>query len=606
MTRNNMLTNRPREHLKLSEALSLARAPEGAPPASRSVWLVCGFTPLHLVTYLQAHGRRRFGEPVHVLTGVFGDLPGNLERAAAEPANATAVVLEWPDLDPRLGLRHAAGWTTAVSTDIEAEVRKQLDRLRSLLDHVAQRSPVALCGPTLPLPPIGHTGLAQDSPFELRLRAAVQSFLADAAEIRGVRLLSAEHLAAESLAAQRLDVRMTLATGFPYTLAHGDVLAALLIELLFPCSPKKALITDLDDTLWHGILGEIGVQRIAWDLENHAQHHGLYQQFLAALASRGVLLGIASKNEPDLVREALARRDLLVTASSLFPIEVNWGPKSASVARILKAWNIGPADVVFVDDSPMETAEVSAAFPEMTCLTFPRRDPDKLIDLLCQLRGLFGRQEILEEDRLRTASLRASEHFEVERKSTSEEDFLAQLGAVITVEFAKKPSDPRPLELVNKTNQFNLNGRRFTEGEWMAHLANPDSFVAVVSYEDKFGPLGRIAVITGLNGADAPRVVSWVMSCRAFSRRIEHHTLDRVFAALGASRLDFDYRPTERNWPLREFFSRFFEPLPSEGALCLTKAAFEERFPQLPHAIKEIFDGHERSSTPGVLLEGVP
>ena len=584
-----------REPLKLAEALDLAR---GA-AAERSLWLVCGFTPLHLVTYLKAHGCRRLGEPIEIRTGVFGDLPGNLARAAAEPAEGTAVALEWADLDPRLGLRHSGGWTA--TADVENQVRQQLDRLLPAVERAAGRSPVALSGPTLPLAPIGHTPTVQDSAFELRLRANVQGFLADAAAIRGVRVLGSEWLAGE-----RLDARMTLATGFPYTLPHADALAQGLINVLFPASPKKALITDLDDTLWLGILGEIGVTGVAWSLEAHAQQHGLYQQFLAALAARGVLIGIASKNDPELVREALARTDLLLPAAAIFPTEVNWGPKSASVERILKAWNIGPADVVFVDDSPMETAEVNAAFPAMTCLAFPRRDPDALIALLGDLRDLFGRQEILEEDSLRTASLRAAGDFELERKSTSEEDFLTSLGAVVTIDFEKKTNDPRPLELVNKTNQFNLNGRRFTEGEWAAHLERDDSFLAVVSYEDKFGPLGRIAVITGLMEADALRVLNWVMSCRAFSRRIEHHTLDRVFAALGASRLDFDFRSTERNGPLREFFGRFFEALPEEGTLSLSRAVFDARGPHLPHTIREIIDGQQRSSSSKVLLEGVP
>lgn len=604
MLKNSALAD-PREHLKLSEALDLARPRPEIPPAP-PIWLACGFTPLHLNTYLRAHACRRFGAPSEIVNGVFGDLAGNLERAAMEPVSATAVLLEWADLDPRLGLRHSGGWAAAQCADIEIQVRGQLERLHASLERVAARSPVVLSGPTLSVPPIAHTGPAQDSGFELRLRAAVQSFLADVAAVRGVRVLSADRLALSSAPADRLDARMALATGFPYTLSHADALAALLVELLFPVTPKKALITDLDDTLWLGILGEIGVERVAWDLEKHAQHHGLYQQFLAALAERGVLVGIASKNDPDLVRQALARSDILIQASALFPIEVNWGPKSASIERILKAWNIGPSDVVFVDDSPMEVAEVNAAFPQMTCLVFPRGDADKLLDLLCRLRGLFGRQEILEEDRLRATSLRASEHFEVERKSVSEEDFLVQLGAEITLDFRKTTGDPRPLELVNKTNQFNLNGRRWTEGEWGALLARPESFLAVVSYSDKFGPLGRIAVMAGRQESGVARVLSWVMSCRAFSRRIEHHTLDRVFTALGADCLEFEYQPTERNGPLREFFARFFDPLPAAGPLTLNRGSFDARIPKLPHTIKEIFDGHERSSSSAVLLEGVP
>ena len=145
----------------------------------------------------------------------------------------------------------------------------------------------------------------------------------------------------------------------------------MLADLIQPRPAKKGLITDLDDTLWRGLLGEEGVAGISWDLDRHSHIHALYQQTLRALAESGVLIAVASKNDPALVTEALARRDLLLPKDCLFPIEVNWKAKSQSVYRILEAWNINADAVVFVDDSPIELAEVQSLFPAIKCLRFP-------------------------------------------------------------------------------------------------------------------------------------------------------------------------------------------------------------------------------------------
>jgi FkbH-like protein len=104
----------------------------------------------------------------------------------------------------------------------------------------------------------------------------------------------------------------------------------------------KGFITDLDDTLWRGIVGDDAVDNIHWGLEHHALGHALYQGMLASLADIGVLIGIASKNDLELVQLAFQRTDLLLSSSASFPIEVNWQPKVDSVARILQTWNIHP------------------------------------------------------------------------------------------------------------------------------------------------------------------------------------------------------------------------------------------------------------------------
>jgi FkbH-like protein len=256
-------------------------------------------------------------------------------------------------------------------------------------------------------------------------------------------------------------------------LTHASALAEVFARLVLNPRPKKGLITDLDDTLWRGILGEVGSQGISWDLDNHSQIHALYQQLLHSLAASGTLVAVASRNDPLLVQEAFATRDLILNATDVFPFEVHWGAKSESVARTLSAWNISADDVVCVDDSPMDLAEIKAAHPSIECLVFPRENPQAAYELLERLRDLFGKDKISEEDGLRAASLRANADLQERIEQTSQEalgDFFRQIAGTITISSQKQPLDSRALELVNKTNQFNLNGRRFQEVDWRTEV----------------------------------------------------------------------------------------------------------------------------------------
>ena len=266
-----------------------------------------------------------------------------------------------------------------------------------------------------------------------------------------------------------------------------------------PPAPKKGLITDLDDTLWSGILGEVGVDGIAWDLDHKAQAHGVYQEVLTALAESGILVAAVSKNDPALVTTAFERPDIRLSPSHVFPILASWGPKSEAVAEVLRLWNIGADSVVFIDDSQHELAEVERLFPEIECIRFPAGDPDGVLALLTVIRDRFGKERVLPEDVLRLDSLRSAAQF---RESATEgggaetDEFLSTLEARITVRVGREPN-PRAFELVNKTNQFNLNGERYTEAEWQSLLETPDAFVLTVEYTDKFGRLGTIAAVTG-------------------------------------------------------------------------------------------------------------
>jgi FkbH-like protein len=572
--------------MKLIDALEVLRRPVAHTAPESNVFLACGFTPLHLQSFLAAELRTLLPHHrVGIDTGFFGDLVGNIERLEPLRLDSFAVVIEWGDLDPRLGVRTLGGWHLTDQASVVDSVKQMAARLQRGLTQVSRHLPTIVCMPTLPLPPMFSTRLVQAGSFETQLHDTVASLAKSLSELSGLRIANAQILAENSSPGERYDMKSDLTNGFPYSLSHASVLAKLLAELISTPSPKKGLITDLDDTLWAGILGEDGVEGISWHLDQHTHLHGVYQQFVASLADAGVLVGVASKNDAALVEDAFRRSDLLLSKADIFPFEVHWSRKPESVRRILKTWNISADSVVFVDDSPIEVAEVKAAFPEMECIVFPKSDYQGLWNLLKHLRDLFGKAILTEEDGLRLRSIRDAVTWQDAEPAESTDEFLKRAESSIVFESVLTNRNSRAFELVNKTNQFNLNGKRFSESEWQKLLNDPAAFVLAVSYKDKFGPLGRIAVIIGTSLGYKVAVNGWVMSCRAFSRRIEHQCLKYLFETLSADEIVFDYEPTPRNIPFQEFLADLLGK-PAESKVILSRGQFAARVPPLFHRVE--------------------
>ena len=473
--------------MKLTEALRIVQATVAEAPPFR-VTLACGFTPLHLRTFLNAH--LQLASPsraVRIKEGLYGDLCGTLERLAE--SDGVAVVIEWPDLDARLDYRNSGGWGRDSLASVVEHATMALERIQAALMRIPSGVPVALALPSLPIVPIFSAPGWQASHVELVLNGALLHFASELARDGRVRVVSRERLAQESPWETRFDLKSDLKAGLPYSIAHADRLAELLAKTLVPPAPKKGIISDLDDTMWKGIVGDEGPENVHWDLHGDAQMHGLYQKLLGSLSDNGTLVGVASKNDPAVVAKAFERPDMVLRPEQVFPIEASWNAKSGAVKRILETWNIAADSVIFVDDSPMELAEVAAQHPGIECVLFPKEDPVAALQMLRRLRDLCGKDKVSSDDLLRLASIRQGAAFRKQAEGGSApETFLEQAQAVVTFDFSAA-GEPRTLELVNKTNQFNLNGQRWAEADWHKETASDQSLIVTVSYEDKFGPL---------------------------------------------------------------------------------------------------------------------
>jgi FkbH-like protein len=563
----------------LREALAAAARPS---PNSYRFHLCCGFEPLHLIPFSKAHLRKVLpgDQQVQPVPGQFGDLAGNIERAlTSEGSDPVVVVLEWVDLDPRLGMREPYRWVADLESSLANEAELRLARIEDLLSSAAAKRSIVLFRPASPFP-VWLRGVPAHCPL-LMLR--LERLLADFA----VRCAEASVTVAQPFGdMSAYDFRAHLTSGFPYTTAFTDRLAARMAELLSPPSPKKGLVTDLDNTVWLGVVGDDGPENVHWTIENGARIHGAYQQLLAGLATQGVLVGIASKNDPEPVRSALDRSDLLMDRDALFPVITSWGAKSEMLLRIAEVWNIGLDAIVFVDDNPLEISEVQQRFPEVECLLFTPSDANAALGLMETLAAKFARSRVGEEDRIRSRSLRASAAIRESGQAADPETLLRGLDARIVCGFRVEPFDARAFELLNKTNQFNLNGRRWQEADFRQTTCLPESVLCVAAYEDRFGPLGKIAVAIGRVDGRTLRLQSWVMSCRAFARRIEFATLRALFDETGAERIEFEWQSTPRNGPTRELLEALLGPVPESGLLWLCRSDFERRTPTLYAAVE--------------------
>ncbi len=573
--------------MKLIEAYEVLRA-SSSKASEFSVFLGCGFNPQHLSTFLSAHLQlsAQSCRP-QITTGLFGDCFGNIQRLASSTREAGVAVIEWCDLDPRLGIRSAGSWLPEVLPDIVDNVEQRCYGLWQALRRAAQDATLVVSFPSLPLPPVSFGTQWEASSFEAALKAIVAELARQLAADANIKIVNQDYLDQISLTKDRLNIDSELTAGIPYTLAHSDALAEIISKLIIPPTGKKGLITDLDDTLWRGLAGEIGSDAVSWDLDHGTHMHALYQKVLQSLSATGILIGVASKNDPHVAEQVFHRTDILLSRSAIFPMEVSWDPKSRSISRILKLWNVSADSVVFIDDSPIELAEVKAAHPGIECLRFPRSNNEGL-QLLQRLRNLFGKTAILNEDLLRTPSMVRQQ----QAKTLDESDPLS-ISAIIqaaepelTITFDKEPNDARPLELINKTNQFNLNGRRYTSTAWKKYLNSPDVFLIVIAYSDKYGSLGKISVVAGRHAPPQLLIDVWVMSCRAFSRDIEHQCLAELFDRFVVEELILDFVVTERNGPFRAFLETVTGSQPM--APCrITRDDFLARRHPTAHRIRE-------------------
>lgn len=313
---------------------------------------------------------------------------------------------------------------------------------------------------------------------------------------------------------------------------------------------KKLLVVDLDNTLWGGVLGDDGPDGIQLGGRYPGNCYVDLQRALVALRRQGVLLAVCSKNEHAAVADVLASHpELVLRADDFVAVVANWGRKDHNIRQITKTLNIGLDSVVFADDSPFECDLVRAEIPEVQVVLLDG-DPARHVSAVLEPR-FFGALTTTDTDRDRTGMYRArADRQEFATSFASAGDYLAGLDLRVAVAPADEFSLPRLVQLGLRTNQFNLNPRAHTEGRTHAMATSPDHIVLGFEVADRFGREGLVGAVWVAKEPGHWVIENFVMSCRVFSRGVEHAVLSHVVELArddGVAALHAVYRRGDRN-----------------------------------------------------------
>lgn len=502
--------------------------------------------------------------------------------------NAVVLAVRTEDVAPELAHQFA---------DLSPETARQAaDRVASSYEQwvnsFRQHSQAALIVHSLERPNRPSFG-ALDSQTETGqsglIRHVNSELLRVPASHRGVYVLDYDALVARYGSEHWHDERKWLMARLPISAEHLLPMAREWMRFLVPLSGRtaKALVVDLDNTLWGGIIGEDGMTGIKIGPEYPGAAFQALQRALLDLSHRGILLAICSKNNLDDAMEALDKHPgMLVRSNNFAAMRINWGDKSQNIREIAQELNIGTDSLAFLDDNPFEREQVRAALPEVTVIDVPQ-NPAEYAAVVRDC-PVFERLTLSAEDQQRTAMYAEQRQRTVaEHSFQSKEDFFRFLEQEAELSPVSDLTLARIAQLTQKTNQFNLTTRRYSEAEIAEMAKQPGWSIFSIRVRDRFGDHGVVGVAIAHDQGEQCEVDTFLLSCRVIGRTVETALLAHIAksaAERGCKRLVGWFLPTKKNAPARDFYPQHkFEMVEQNGtgslwALDLTRQ--EVAFPE--------------------------
>jgi FkbH-like protein len=489
--------------------------------------------------------------------------------------DVVVLALMLDELDPAYG---TPGW--------EAEGVKA--ELKNLFDLLATRTRSTVAVNTFLSPLYSELGLvlAPDGSDLMSQVAELNRFITSFVRDHAPRFCLADWNRYVSLlgADAALDPRCRYLWKAPFKKAFLDLWAQDVARIVraLKGGAKKCLILDCDNTLWGGIVGEEGLDGIKLDRNDYpGKAFYDFHTSLLHLAERGVLIVLCSKNNEADVFEVLEKHPWCrLKRAHLSGWRINWQDKATNIAELADELNLGLDSFVLVDDNPAECDLVRNLLPEVAVLAVP----DKVYELpsLLLKQGLFDTLRLTDEDKGRARLYQS----DTQRKSArgaflSVDDYLVSLETVAVIHRMTPAEVPRAAQLTQKTNQFNLTTRRYSEADMRAFAARTDAAVFTLSVTDRFGDLGLVGVVVLERDGAAGRIDSFLMSCRVLGRGLERAVLAHCLALMD-SEWDVEiwraeYVPTRKNVQVADFWPKnaFVREEASDRATYVRKARGE-------------------------------
>jgi FkbH-like protein len=476
--------------------------------------------------------------------------------------NAVFVLLDLEDIAGGLPDLCADG----IGEGVEAEIENSLAQIAQLLKSFRSGNSARILFQGCVVPDSTSLGDVGDANLPHSLTSAVQrlnqGLAALCRTISDCVFFDVDHLAARHGRANWRDARMFLASRLPIAAASFSTYSRGLIRSLSALyrAPRKVLCTDLDNTLWGGVLGEEGTDGIATGSAFPGNCYLEYQRYLKQLSSRGILLAIVSKNNETDVREAFQVRaaDLGLSLDNFVATKISWNEKADSLRELAKELSLGLDSFVFVDDNPVECEAIRQQLPEVAIVEAPVDQPWKLVELLSS-QPFFDAAVVTEDDVNRLSEYKAqSQRAELAGSVGSRDEFLASLGIVCTFLSALDAPLARSVQLLAKTNQFNLTTRRHSAAEVEEFASTPGGQAVAIRVRDRFGDAGVVGLALARTKGDSCLIDSLLLSCRVIGRGIETallaHLADNAIRA-GAKHLIGEFIATKKNAPCADFYS---------------------------------------------------
>ena len=324
---------------------------------------------------------------------------------------------------------------------------------------------------------------------------------------------------------------------------------------------KKCIVLDLDNTLWGGIVGEDGFNKIKLGPQPPGNTYVEFQKYLLSLHERGIILAVNSKNNLDDAIEVIKNHPNMILRENHFGcLKINWNDKVTNLKEIAQELNIGLDSIVFIDDDPVNRDFVRETLPEVLTIELPK-DPSLYVSTLTELND-FHVIQITEEDKQRGKMYTQQRmRVESEKNSTSFEEYLKQLNIKIHIKKADEFTIPRISQLTLKTNQFNLTTKRYQEEDIKNFSQDKKKIVGCARIEDKFGDNGITSVFIVKKDNEEEWIIdTFLLSCRVIGRGVEEGILDYIINEArknNVKRIIGNFIPTKKNKPSESFLPNF-------------------------------------------------
>lgn len=347
---------------------------------------------------------------------------------------------------------------------------------------------------------------------------------------------------------------------FPHNPQVDHVLAEHIARVIASIrgKQKKCLVVDLDNTIWGGVVGDDGIDGIEI---GHGSPRGeaflAIQRQILDLVRRGVILAVCSKNELSVALDVFRRHpEMLIREKHISCMRINWEDKSNNLIEIAEELNIGLDSLVFLDDNPVERAQIRAFLPAVEVPEIG--DDPSTYPYVLSSAGYFEAIQVSEEDKSRVSSYQARRAIAKEAsESKNIDDFLRSLQTTITFSSFDELGSERVAQLINKSNQFNLTTRRRNKNQIMEIMKDPDFYTLQIRVKDRFGDYGMVSVLIARKNGTTWEIDTWLMSCRVLRRNIEHAVLNRIVLdarAEGVTTLVGCYVASEKNGVVRNHY----------------------------------------------------